>query len=598
MITEKSGLSYARNIGLKFCESPLIAFIDDDAVAPSDWVENIISAFQRYPSAGAIGGRVNPIWPTERPGWLKGDLHDCFAILDWGNTDLYLGTDKWLVGANIAYQTHLIKDIGGFDLNLGRNEKLLFAHEELAINISLSKLGYDIVYVPSIYVKHLIQAERINTKWVLKNSLWEGASRALVDSDINQQNLPRLAENLNAEFHNLITKQNLPSDTNSIQTARVEYNKHGQLLASASIMNSKKNRSFSKPKSIWPVFYIVTPCFNSTKTIDQTIQSVISQSGNFSIRYHIQDGGSTDGTVNKLKVWQRMLRDRSIPLSCTNLVFTFSSETDQGMYDAIVKAFNKMSVPNNAFMSWINADDYFYPFSFEHVANVCHHLSSEIHWIGGTPVLMDEELKRSVYLDRILPMPLIRHGLCDGYHWEFIQQEGIFFTNNLWKKALERKVFDGFKYAGDWNLWRIFAEETNFYQIQWPLAAFRKRSGQLSDTYMEEYQNEINLKQNFSIRQKALSELLQKRHLWSYVIEVDEKYRVPFIDIQNKKNQVIEHIHKNFKMDIFSGQKYRVFRKNRFHLILRLLKYTYHFINKLFVIGKLKMEAVVRNLPK
>jgi len=42
--------------------------------------------------------------------------------------------------------------------------------------------------------------------------------------------------------------------------------------------------------------YVVTPCMNAAETIDRTIMSVVSQAGDVKIRFHVQDGGSTDGT--------------------------------------------------------------------------------------------------------------------------------------------------------------------------------------------------------------------------------------------------------------------------------------------------------------
>jgi len=46
-------------------------------------------------------------------------------------------------------------------------------------------------------------------------------------------------------------------------------------------------------------FSIVTPVLNGEKFLDQTILSVVGQTGPFSIRYHIQDGGSNDGTLDQ-----------------------------------------------------------------------------------------------------------------------------------------------------------------------------------------------------------------------------------------------------------------------------------------------------------
>jgi glycosyltransferase involved in cell wall biosynthesis len=59
---------------------------------------------------------------------------------------------------------------------------------------------------------------------------------------------------------------------------------------------------------------VVTPAFNSGKTIERTIFSVISQPGNFKLIYHIQDGGSTDNTIEACKRIKKLVDSKEIPL--------------------------------------------------------------------------------------------------------------------------------------------------------------------------------------------------------------------------------------------------------------------------------------------
>jgi glycosyltransferase involved in cell wall biosynthesis len=67
-------------------------------------------------------------------------------------------------------------------------------------------------------------------------------------------------------------------------------------------------------------------------TIDQTISSVINQAGQFSIRYHIQDGGSTDGTLEKIQIWQNRILNQLHPIYCKNIVFTYESNQSPFFY--------------------------------------------------------------------------------------------------------------------------------------------------------------------------------------------------------------------------------------------------------------------------
>ncbi len=55
-------------------------------------------------------------------------------------------------------------------------------------------------------------------------------------------------------------------------------------------------------------FSIITTCYNAAKTIEQTIQSVITSSAGFEVEHIITDAGSTDGTLEILEKYKRHLK--------------------------------------------------------------------------------------------------------------------------------------------------------------------------------------------------------------------------------------------------------------------------------------------------
>ena len=69
-----------------------------------------------------------------------------------------------------------------------------------------------------------------------------------------------------------------------------------------------------------PVISVVTICYNSVRTIEETLQSVISQKYPY-LDYVIIDGGSTDGTLDVVERYQEYLG-------------YFHSEPDEGISDA------------------------------------------------------------------------------------------------------------------------------------------------------------------------------------------------------------------------------------------------------------------------
>ncbi|MEY2793340.1 MAG: hypothetical protein RJA76_1332 [Bacteroidota bacterium] len=87
---------------------------------------------------------------------------------------------------------------------------------------------------------------------------------------------------------------------------------------------------------------ILTASFNCASTIQQTIESVLSQDYP-NLEYWVIDGGSTDGTLDILKSFEGKIH--------------FISEIDKGIYDAINKGLERAT---GDIIGMIGADD-FYP---------------------------------------------------------------------------------------------------------------------------------------------------------------------------------------------------------------------------------------------
>ena len=95
--------------------------------------------------------------------------------------------------------------------------------------------------------------------------------------------------------------------------------------------------------TIPPKITIITVCLNCEKTVEKTIQSVVSQSHE-GIEYIIVDGQSSDGTLD---IIQR----------CRSKISCLVSEKDSGIYNAMNKGLGLMT---GDIVLFLNAGDYLY----------------------------------------------------------------------------------------------------------------------------------------------------------------------------------------------------------------------------------------------
>jgi glycosyltransferase involved in cell wall biosynthesis len=230
---------------------------------------------------------------------------------------------------------------------------------------------------------------------------------------------------------------------------------------------------------------IVTPCYNARRYIDETIQSVITQKGDFEIEYFIIDGGSTDGTLEIIERYAKMIDSGSFVPSCQKVSLTYISEPDHGMYDALVKGFRMVT---GDIIAYINSDDYYQPNAFSAVEGVFNRFP-EVEWIIGMQLFYNEQ---GNITHTWVPYKYGRTWILKGMYGTilpFIQQESTF-----WRKELLNRVdvdrLKTFRFAGDFYLWHTFAHYTDLYLVKTLLGGFRTSSNQLSkqmDKYYEEF---------------------------------------------------------------------------------------------------------------
>lgn len=256
------------------------------------------------------------------------------------------------------------------------------------------------------------------------------------------------------------------------------------------------------PREVEYRFVVVTPVLNGVKYLAETMDSVLSQPGDFFVDYIIKDGGSRDGTIELVRDWLNHVRTGGYPLRSKGIRIALYSSQDNGLYDAISDGFDVRGIVDSDVLTYINADDILSTRAFDICVRLFRKLPG-VSWLIGQPCVIDEhgiELSKTDY-----PLAYNRADIADGMHdgrqLYFIQQEGSFWRASLYKNV--GGVGRHLRMAGDYDLWRRFAMHAEPLAVNRSLGYFRKRAGQISsqiDLYYQEV-DEILGRTSFQVLQ-------------------------------------------------------------------------------------------------
>jgi glycosyltransferase involved in cell wall biosynthesis len=227
-----------------------------------------------------------------------------------------------------------------------------------------------------------------------------------------------------------------------------------------------------------PKISIVTISFNQAAFLEETICSVLGQNYT-NLEYIIIDGGSTDGSVDIIRKYEKQLS-------------YWVSEKDNGMYEALQKGFDKST---GEIMGWINSDDFLHPGSLSLLAKLFSE-NPECNWLEGKNVVVDEQ---GNLVKECFPFNTTKFAF---YKWNFLtekkdnirafgtlQQESTYWRRKLWEKA-GAKLDVSLKTAGDFELWMRFFRYDKLFVTDEKIGAFRNRKEQKSiaqkNVYLEE----------------------------------------------------------------------------------------------------------------
>lgn len=160
---ELPGLSRGRNRGLKAARGEIVAFADDDIVPDPHWLTEIVRGFQAGLNVAGVTGLILPaeldtppqFWFEQFGGFNKGFSRCIYDLGKHRPPDHMFPYAAGTLGsgANMAFKTSFLRDLGGLDPALGAGS-LARSGEELVVFVEVILRGYQLAYEPGALIYH------------------------------------------------------------------------------------------------------------------------------------------------------------------------------------------------------------------------------------------------------------------------------------------------------------------------------------------------------------------------------------------------------------------------------------------------------------
>ena len=262
--------------------------------------------------------------------------------------------------------------------------------------------------------------------------------------------------------------------------------------------NKEVNETIYNSDVNWPKISIVTPSFNQSDYLEETIRSILLQ--NYpNLEYIIIDGGSTDNSVEIIRKYEAWIT-------------YWVSEKDGGQANAINKG---LHVATGTVFNFINSDDYLTAGALKSIGEG---FLSDIDLLAGWVINFDDRNNEEVdetssIIIKNSNLSMVNYYCTSNFHFH---QPGVWFKRSLLN---EHPLSEDFHYAFDTELiLNVLYDNPQILYIDTVLVNFRLHESSKSVSQYDKFVEDLNvlhLKHSKSINPEisvmALQYLEQKK---------------------------------------------------------------------------------------
>lgn len=176
------GLSGARNTGVVSSNGDVVAFLDDDAYAEDEWLEELVKPLVD-PAIAGVGGWIVPHWETSLPSWFPRTFYWILGC-SYAGLPQSGAVIRNPIGASMAMRRRVFATVGGFTSGIGRVGLVPLGCEETELCIRYTASCPDDYFVlcREAVVHHRVPASRLTWHYFWTRCWAEGLSKAAVST--------------------------------------------------------------------------------------------------------------------------------------------------------------------------------------------------------------------------------------------------------------------------------------------------------------------------------------------------------------------------------------------------------------------------------
>lgn len=174
------GLSGSKNCGIDAARGKIIAFLDDDAVAAKDWIEQMLKTYSESEIV-AVGGLTLPQWEYKKSTWFPEEFYWVLGCTYKGHTEK-TAVVRNVFGGNCCFRKSCIDEAGKFLPYMGLvGEKMLTGEEtEYCMRIRKIMPLHKIIFNPDAVIYHKVPKEKTTLKYFIRRTYGSGYSSAII----------------------------------------------------------------------------------------------------------------------------------------------------------------------------------------------------------------------------------------------------------------------------------------------------------------------------------------------------------------------------------------------------------------------------------